>query len=110
MFIDLTTMAIHHCVSVSKTGYFRVPPEFGPGCGANCNSHARNIDPPVHKVCSEIFCCVDGDFGSSSPKVQSKMIYNTHSLNGQSIYSSGTDPAMAHPHHDQGSIDKDFHE
>jgi len=44
----------------------------------------------------------------SSPEVQYKMIDNICSMIWQRIHSTGTDPAMAQPHNDQGSSDDDF--
>ncbi|KAF8544584.1 hypothetical protein BDD12DRAFT_872547 [Trichophaea hybrida] len=83
--------AIHHCLSVWKTGEFRVPPEFGPG--------SRTQD---------VFSCLHMDFRSFSPEVQTKMIDNIRSMIGRRINSTGMDPAMAQPHNDQCSFDKNF--
>jgi len=107
-FIALTATAIHHCLSAWKTGEFRVPPEFGPGGGAQHKCNTRNINHAVNNECTNGFCRLDGDFCSSSPDVQAKEIDNIRSMIRRRIDSTGTDPAMAQPHNDQGSFDEDF--
>jgi len=107
-FIALTPTAIHHCLLACKTGEFRVPPEFGPGDGAQCKCNRRNINHAVNNVCTEVFCELDADFHFSSPEVRAKKIDNIHSMICRGIHSAGRDPAMAHPHNDQGSVDEDF--
>jgi len=59
-------------------------------------------------ACSDVFHHLDADFGSSYPKVQANKIVNIRSMMCWRIQSSGADPAMAHPHHDQGSFTEDF--
>jgi hypothetical protein len=107
-FIALTATAIHHCLSAWKTGEFRVPPEFGPGGGAQRKCDTRNIDHAVNNACADVFRRLDADFRSSSPEVQAKKIDNIRSMIRRRIHSTGTDPAMAQPHNDQGSFDEDF--
>jgi len=107
-FIALTAMAIHHCQSAWKTGEFRVPPEFGPGGGAQCKCDTRNINHAVNDACTDEFHRLDAYFRSSLPKVQAKKIDNIRSMIRRRIHSTGTDPAMAQPHNDQGSFDEDF--
>jgi len=107
-FIALTATAIHHCLSAWKTGEFRVPPEFGPGGGAQRMCDTRNIHHAVINGCTDVFRRLDTDFRSSSPEVQAKNIDNIRSMIRWRIHSTGTDPAMAQPHHDQGSFDEDF--
>ena len=107
-FIALTATAIHHCLSAWKTGEFRVPPEFGPGGGAQRKCDTRNINHAVNNVCTDVFRRLDADFRSSSPEVQAKKIDNIRSMIRRRIHSTGTDPAMAQPHNDQGSFDEDF--
>jgi len=107
-FISLTATAIHHCLSTCKAGEFRVPPEFGPGGGARRKCDTWNINHAVHDACTDVFCCLDADFLSSSPEVQPKKIDNIWSMIRRRIRSTGTDPAMAQPHNDQGSFDEDF--
>jgi hypothetical protein len=107
-FIALTATAIHHCLSAWKTGEFRVPPEFGPGGGAQRKCDTRNINHAVNNACTDVFRRLDGDFRSSSPEVQAKKIDNIRSMIRRRIHSTGTDPAMAQPHNDQGSFDEDF--
>ena len=107
-FIALTATAIHHCLSAWKTGEFRVPPEFGPGGGAQRKCDTRNINHAVNNACTDVFRRLDADFRSSSPEVQAKKIDNIRSMIRRRIHSTGTDPAMAQPHNDQGSFDEDF--
>jgi len=107
-FIALTEPAIHHCLSACKTGEFRVPPEFGPGGGAQRQCDTRNINHAVNNACTDVFRCLEADFRSSSPEVQAKKIDNIRSMICQRIHSTGTDPAMAQPHNDQGSFDENF--
>jgi len=107
-FIALTKTAIHHCLSALKTGEFRVPPEFGPGGGAQRKCDTRNIDHAVNNACTDVFHHLDVDWRSSSPEVQAKKIDTIHSMIRRRIHSTGTDPAMAHPHNNQGSFDDDF--
>jgi len=106
--IALTITAIHHCLSAWKTGKFRVPPEFGPGGGAQHKCDTRNIIHVVDDACADVFLCLDADFPSSLPEVQAKKIDNIRSMIRQRIHSTGTDPAMAQPHNDQGSFDEDL--
>jgi len=75
-FIDLTATAIHHCLSAWKTGEFRVPPEFGPGGGAQRKCDTRNIHHAVNNACTDVFRRLNADFRSSSPEVQAKKIDN----------------------------------
>ena len=107
-FIALTATAIHHCLSAWKTGEFRVPPEFGPGGGAQRKCDTRNINHAVNNACTDVFRRLDADFRSSSPEVKAKKIDNIRSMIRRRIHSTGTDPAMAQPHNDQGSFDEDF--
>jgi hypothetical protein len=107
-FIALTATAIHHCLSAWKTGEFRVPPEFGPGGGAQRKCDTRNINHAVNNAYTDVFRRLDTDFRSSSPEVQAKKIDNIRSMIRRRIHSTGTDPAMAQPHNDQGSFDEDF--
>jgi len=79
-FIALTAMAIHHCLSAWKTGKLRVPPEFGPGGGAQRKCDTRNINHAVNNACTDVFCCLNADFRSSSPEVQAKKIDNICSM------------------------------
>jgi len=106
--IALTTTAIQHCLSVWKIGEFRVPAEFGPGSGAQPRCDTGNINHAVNKAYTDVFRCLNSDFLSSPPEVQAKMIDNICSMIRQRIHSTGMDPPMAQPHHDQGSIDEDF--
>jgi len=41
-FIALTVTAFHHFLSAWITGEIRVPPELGPGGGAQCERDTRN--------------------------------------------------------------------
>jgi len=107
-FITLTATAIHHCLSAWKTREFRVPPEFGPGGGAQRKCDTRNINHPVNHACTDVFRRLDADFRSSSPEVQAKKIDNIRSMIRWMIHSTGTDPAMAQPHNNQGGFDEDF--
>jgi len=99
-FIALTAMAIHHCLSARKTGVFTVPPEFGPGGGAQRMCVTRNINHAVNNACTDVFCHPNADFRSSSPEVEAKKIDNICSMIRRRIHSTGTDPAMAQPHND----------
>jgi len=107
-FITLTATAIHHCLSARKIGEFRVPPEFGPGGGAQCKCDPRNINHAVKNACTDIFRRLDMDFCSSTPEVQAKMIDNIRSMICRRIHSTGTDPVMAQPHNNQGSVVENF--
>jgi len=108
IFIALTATAIHHRLLPWKTGEVRVPPEFGPGGGAQSKCNTRIINHIVNKACTDIFCCLEADFRSSSPEVQAKNIDNIHSMIRRRINSTGTDSVIAQPHNDQGSVDEDF--
>jgi len=69
-FNALTAMATHHCLSAWKKGVFRVPPEFGPGGGAQHQCDTRNIIHAVYNTCTDVFRRLNADFRSSSPGVQ----------------------------------------
>jgi len=75
-FIAITATANQHCLSAGKTCKFRVPPEFGPGGGAQHMCNATNNDSAVNIVCRYEFCHLDADCHSSSHEVQAKMIDN----------------------------------
>jgi len=107
-FTTLTATAIHHCLSAWKTGKFRVPPEFGPGGGAQPNCNTRNVNHAVDTACPDVFRHRDEDFRSFSPEVQGKKIVTIRSMIHPRIHSSGIDPPMAQPHNDEGSFDDDF--
>jgi len=107
-FVALTATAIHHCLSAWKTGEFRVPPECGPGGGAQRKWNTRNINHAVDNACTDVFRRLDADFPSSSPEVKAKKIDNIRSMIRRRIHSTGTHPAMAQPHNDQGSFDEDI--
>jgi len=107
-FIALTATAIHHCLSARKTGEFRVPPEFGPGGGAQFMCNTRNIHHAVNNACEAVFRRLNADFRSSLPEVQAKKIDNIRSIICRRIHSTGTDPAMAQPHNNQGGFDENF--
>jgi hypothetical protein len=105
-FIALTATAIHHCLSAWKTDEFRVLPEFGPGGGAQRKCDTRNINHRVNNACTDVFHRLDTDFLSSLPEVQAKKIDNIRSMIRRRIHSTGTDPAMAQPHDNEGSFDE----
>jgi len=107
-FIALTAMAIHHCLSGLKTGQFRVPPEFDPGDGAQCQCNRRNINQTVNIACTDVFRHLDTDFCSSLPVVQPKKTCSIPSMICRKIHLTGTDPVMAKPHNHQLSSDEDF--
>jgi hypothetical protein len=107
-FIALTATAIHNCLSAWTTGEFRVLPEFGPGGGGQRKCDTRNINHAVNHACTDVFVRFDADFRSASPEVQPKKIDNICSMILRRIHSTGTDPAMAQPHNDQGSFNEDF--
>jgi len=79
-FIALTTTAIHHCLSAWKTGEFRVPPEFGPGCRAQRKCDTRNINQAVNNTCTDVFHHLNANFCSSLPEVQANKIDNINSM------------------------------
>jgi len=91
-----------------KAGEFKVPPEYGPGGGAQRKWDTRNINHGVNNACTDVFRCLDADFHSSLPEVQAKKKYNICSMIHRRIHSTGMDLAMAQPHNDQGSFDEDF--
>jgi len=107
-FIALTAMGIQHCQSAWTTGEFRVPPEFGPGGGAQCKCDTRNINHTVNNACTDVSCHLYADFCSSTPNIQGKKIENIRSIIRRRIHSTGLDPVLAQPHNDQGSVDEDF--
>jgi len=107
-FIALTMMAIHHCLSGSKAGEFRVPPQIGPGGGALRQHDTRNINHVVDNPCTAVFRCLDSDFSSLSPEVQAKTMDNILSMIHRRIHWTVTDPENAQCHNDQGTIDEDF--
>jgi hypothetical protein len=107
-FIAFTPTAIHQFLSPWKPGMFRVPPAFGPGGGAQRKCNTRNITHAVNNAGADVFRRLNADFRSSSPEVQGKRIRSIRSMICRRIHSTGTDPAMAQPHHDQGSFDADF--
>ena len=107
-FIVLTATVIHHRLSTWNTGEFRVPPEFGPGGGAQRKCDTRNTNHAVNTASAYGFRRLDADSGSSSPEVQAKKIDNFRSMICRRIHSTGTDRALALPHNNQGSFDEDF--
>jgi len=107
-FIALAVTAIHHWLSAWKTDEYRVPPQFGPGGGAQCKCDTRNIDHAMNTACTDVFRCLNVDFISSSPEVQAKKIENIRTMIHWRIHSTGMDPAMAQPHNDHGSFDEDI--
>ena len=107
-FIALTAMAIHHCLLAWKTGEFRVPPEFGPGGGAQHKWDTRNINPKVDSACTDVFRRLDADFRCYPQEVQAKTIHIMRIMIRQRIQSTGTDPAMVQPDNDHGSFDEAF--
>jgi len=94
-FIALTTTAIHHCLSAWKTREFSVPPQFGPGGGAQRKCDTRNINHAVDHACTDVFRPLDMDCHPSSPEVQAQKINSISSMIGRRIHKTGTDPAMA---------------
>jgi hypothetical protein len=107
-FIARTATAIHHCLSAWNTGQFRLPPEFGPGGGAQRQRDTRNINHAVNSACTDGLCPLDADFRSSSPEVPATKIGDIRSIIRHRIHSAGTGPAIAQPHNNQGSSDKFF--
>jgi len=71
-----------------------------------CN--ARYIHHAVNEGCTDVICHPDTDFCSSLPMVQANKIDNVCSTIVRTIHSTGTDPAIALPHNDQGSFDENF--
>jgi len=106
-FILLTATTTNRCLLASKTSEFRVPPQFGPGGGAQCKRNTRNINHGVNNACRDVFRRRDEDFQSASPLVGAKMIDNIRSMIRRRIHSTGTDPAMAQHHNNQCSCDED---
>ena len=87
---------------------FRIPPEFGPGGGAQHKCDKRNIGPAVNNACTDVFRRLDADFGSFMPEVQPLQMDNIRNMIRRRIHLTGTDQAMAQPHNDEGSFDEDF--
>jgi len=104
----LTKTAIHDCVQVWKTGQFTVPQEFGSGGGAQRKCDTRHINHTGNTACTGVFCPLDADFPSSLPEVKPAKIDNICSMITRRIYSTGTDPAMAKPHHNHGCVEEDL--
>jgi len=101
-------MAIYNCLSVSKTGKFRVLPQFGPGGETYHKCNTRTINHTVDNSCTDVFCHLGQDSCSSLPEVQAKMKDNIYSTIRRRIHPTGTDPPMAQPHCFQGSIEEDI--
>jgi len=108
-FIALTATAIHHSLSAWATGQFRVPPEFGPGGGAQCKCNTRNIHPAVNNACADVVRCFDVNFRTSLPQVQTEYVDTISSMICRRNHSTGMECMMAQSHNTQGSIDEDFH-
>jgi len=67
-----------------------------------------NINHTDNNACTDDLHHLDVDFHSFWPEVPARKIDNIGSMICQRIHSTGTNPAMAQPHNDQGSIDEDF--
>jgi len=62
----------------------------------------------VDNAYADVLSCPNAEFHSSLPDAQSKMIINIGSMIHRRILSTGTHPAMAQPHNDQGSNEEHF--
>jgi len=102
-FIAITAMAIHHCLLAWDTDELRFLPEFGCGCGVWPTCDTRNINHAVNDAYTDEFHRLDVEFCSSLPQFEAKKQDNIRCIICWMIYTSGTDPAMAQPHNDQGS-------
>jgi len=107
-FIALTAKAINYCLFAWKRCEWSVPPEFGPGGGAQHNCDTRNIDYVVNNARTDVVRHLDTDVLSSSPEVQAQKVHNICSMIHGSIHWTGMDPAIALPHNDQGSFEEEF--
>ena len=107
-FIALTATPIHQCLSAWNTGEWRVPLEFVLGGGAQCKCNTTNNNNAFNIACTDVFRQLDVDFCSTLPAVQTKKIDNIRSMICCSMQCTGTDPAMAQCHNNQGSCDEDF--
>jgi len=67
----------------------------------------RNIYHTVNTGCTDVYRGLNTDFCSFLPEVQTRLIENIDSMIRHVIYSTGTKPATAQPHNDQGSFDED---
>jgi len=62
----------------------------------------------VNTACSDVLRLLDGNFRSSSPEVQAKIIHNIRSVIRRRILATGKEPAMAKPRNNQGTLYDDF--
>ena len=109
-FLALTTMGINHCLSACNNVESSVPQEFCPGGEAQRKRDSKNIYHSFNNASAHVFCRLEADFCSSLPKVQAKRIDHTCSMICQRIHSTGTDPAMAQPHTELGSVDENLND
>ena len=84
------------------------PAEFVPGGVAQLKSDTTVIDHMVNTACSDVLRLLDGNFRSSSPEVQAKIIHNIRSVIRRRILATGKEPAMAKPRNNQGTLYDDF--
>jgi hypothetical protein len=104
IFIALTATAIHHCLSAWKIVEFRVPPEFGPGGGAQRKWDTRNINHAGNNACTDVFRRLDAEVRSFTPDVQANNMNNIRSMIRQRIHATGINPAKAHPDYNQAVL------
>jgi len=106
--IALTVMAMHHCLSVWKTGEFLIPPKIGLEGNAKLKSKTKNTNYAVNDVSTDVFRNHNMHCLSLPLKVEVKEVKNICSSIGPRIHSTGTDPAMAQPYNNLGSFNEDF--
>jgi len=106
-FIALTTMAINHYLSACKTSEFKVLPEFVPGGGLQSRCKRRNINHALNNACGNESRRLDANFLSAFLHVRAKKIHHIRSMIRGWIHSTCTNPVIAQPHNNQGSIYED---
>jgi len=104
----VTALAIQHCLSAWKTGQFMVLPGFGPGGGVQCKCDKRNINHTFDNAGRDVFRHLEINFRSLLPDVQAYTMDNLRSVICRRIHSTGTNPTIAQPHKDQGSVQENF--
>jgi len=107
-FIAPTAATFHYFLSDWKTVECGLPPEFGPGGGAQRKYDTININYVIDNAYTDVFRHLVPDVHFFTPEVQANQLGSIRSMIRQRIYPTGTHPATMQPHDDPGSLEQDF--
>jgi hypothetical protein len=108
IFITLTSMAIHHCLSVWKTGEFHVQQQISLGDREWCRCDTTDISYTLSNACIDVLCHPGANTHSSLPAVQARKICHIRCIIHRRIPSTSPDQQTTEHYTNQSCIQENF--